>query len=89
MHDGWIVARLDGESRQVMPLSEVRLRGSHNVENVLAAVAMVAGTVIARIYLGQAYISDAAAGVAAGLVWLSVCISGIEVARQREAIAPR
>lgn len=70
-------------------LSERLRGGATRMLIVIAAVAMVVSTVVARIYLGQAYISDAAAGVAAGLVWLSVCISGIEIARQREAIAPR
>lgn len=49
----------------------------------VAAVALVLAIVVARLYLGQAYISDAAAGLASGLVWLAACISGIEVARQR------
>jgi UDP-N-acetylmuramoylalanine--D-glutamate ligase len=37
--DGWIVARLDGREEPVSPLSEITLRGQHNVENVLAAAA--------------------------------------------------
>jgi UDP-N-acetylmuramoylalanine--D-glutamate ligase len=36
--DGWIVA--DGDDRRVMPIDEIRLRGQHNVSNVLAAVAV-------------------------------------------------
>jgi len=39
VRDGWIVALLDGPPRQVCPLSEITLRGVHNVENVLAATA--------------------------------------------------
>jgi UDP-N-acetylmuramoylalanine--D-glutamate ligase len=39
VRDGWVVARLDGRVEPVCPLSEIRLRGQHNVENVLAATA--------------------------------------------------
>jgi membrane protein DedA with SNARE-associated domain/membrane-associated phospholipid phosphatase len=47
------------------------------------AVAMVAAITISRLYLGQHYVSDATAGLAAGLLWLATCISGIEISRQR------
>jgi membrane protein DedA with SNARE-associated domain/membrane-associated phospholipid phosphatase len=47
------------------------------------AVAMIALITISRLYLGQHYVSDATAGLAAGLLWLATCISGIEIARQR------
>lgn len=36
-----------------------------------------------RIYLGVHYFSDVIAGYSAAVVWLAVCISGIEVARLR------
>ena len=36
---GWIVARLNGHVEEICPLSEIFLRGQHNVENVLAATA--------------------------------------------------
>ena len=39
VRDGWIVARRDGREEPVGPLAEIRLRGQHNVENVLAATA--------------------------------------------------
>ncbi|HEY7516934.1 MAG TPA: UDP-N-acetylmuramoyl-L-alanine--D-glutamate ligase [Methylomirabilota bacterium] len=39
VRDGWVVARRDGAVEQVCPVSEIRLRGQHNVENVLAATA--------------------------------------------------
>lgn len=51
---------------------------------VLVATAMVVTIVTSRLYLGQAYISDAAAGLASGFVWLAACVSGIELARQRQ-----
>jgi membrane-associated phospholipid phosphatase len=56
---------------------------------IVLATAMVIAIVISRLYLGQAYVSDAAAGLAAGFVWLATCVSGIEVARQRRDIARR
>jgi UDP-N-acetylmuramoylalanine--D-glutamate ligase len=37
--DGWVTARLGGDAQRICPLSEIRLRGAHNVENVLAATA--------------------------------------------------
>ncbi|HEY9227391.1 MAG TPA: VTT domain-containing protein [Gemmatimonadaceae bacterium] len=50
---------------------------------VALAVAMIAAITVSRLYLGQHYVSDATAGLAAGLLWLTTCVSGIEVARQR------
>jgi UDP-N-acetylmuramoylalanine--D-glutamate ligase len=37
--DGWIVARLNGHVERICPVSQITLRGQHNVENVLAATA--------------------------------------------------
>ncbi len=42
VREGWVVLRLDGAERRVCPLQEIPLRGSHNLENVLAAVACAA-----------------------------------------------
>ena len=39
VHDGWIVAKLNGHAEPVCPVGEIQLRGAHNVENVLAATA--------------------------------------------------
>ncbi len=39
VHDGWLVARLEGTAELIGPVSEITLRGAHNVENVLAATA--------------------------------------------------
>src|SRR5262245_4917694 len=41
---GWIAARLNGHIERICPVSEVGLRGSHNLENVLAATACVLWT---------------------------------------------
>jgi membrane protein DedA with SNARE-associated domain len=50
---------------------------------VFCAATLVAGIVAARLCLGQAYVSDASAGLAAGLLWLTTCVSGIEISRER------
>ena len=42
VQDDWITLRLDGAEQAVCPLGEIRLRGAHNVENVLAAAACAA-----------------------------------------------
>ncbi len=39
VRDGWVVARLNDRVEQICPVTEIRLRGQHNVENVLAATA--------------------------------------------------
>ena len=39
VRDGWIAAKLNGHTETICPLSEIFLRGQHNVENVLAATA--------------------------------------------------
>ena len=47
VHDGWIAARLNGHAEEICPISEIFLRGAHNVENVLAATACALWTGIA------------------------------------------
>jgi hypothetical protein len=37
-----------------------------------------------RIFLGVHFFSDVAAGYAAAMMWLAICVSGCEVARRRE-----
>jgi membrane protein DedA with SNARE-associated domain/membrane-associated phospholipid phosphatase len=65
-------------------VSSVLRRASTRTVVAVLATAMVVAITISRLYLGQHYISDASAGLAAGLLWLTTCISGIEVARQRK-----
>jgi membrane-associated phospholipid phosphatase len=48
------------------------------------SVALVLAIGFSRIYLGVHFFSDVAAGYAAGLMWLAICVSGCEVARRRE-----
>lgn len=51
-----------------------------------AAALLVVAIGLSRLYLGVHYFSDVVGGFAAGLVWLSACISGVEVARRRRAM---
>ena len=39
IYDGWIVVKLNGSTERICPVTEINLRGQHNVENVLAATA--------------------------------------------------
>jgi len=43
---------------------------------------------LSRMYLGVHYFSDVIAGYAAGTVWLTACITGLEVVRRRPSPAP-
>jgi undecaprenyl-diphosphatase len=46
-----------------------------------AALTVLVG--LSRMYLGAHYVSDVVGGFAAGIVWLSACSGGLEVARHR------
>lgn len=48
-----------------------------------ATLALVLAICFGRLYLGTRYFSDIVSGLAAGGVWLSACITGLEVARRR------
>lgn len=54
----------------------------------VAASVLVALIGIARMYLGVHYFSDVVGGLAVGIVWLSVCISGAEVALGQRGLSP-
>jgi membrane-associated phospholipid phosphatase len=55
---------------------------------VASAVLLIVAIGVSRLYLGVHYFSDVAGGYAAGLLWLSACASGLEVALQWKEIAP-
>jgi undecaprenyl-diphosphatase len=64
-------------------------RRSAQVSVVLGAALLIAAIGLSRLYLGVHYFSDVVGGYAAGLLWLSACISGLEVARRwRTGVAP-
>jgi membrane protein DedA with SNARE-associated domain/membrane-associated phospholipid phosphatase len=50
---------------------------------VSATLVLVLAICFGRLYLGQRYFSDVVSGLAAGVVWLAACITGLEVARRR------
>ena len=52
---------------------------------VLGAALLIGAVGLSRLYLGVHYFSDVVGGYAAGLLWLSACISGLEVARRWRA----
>jgi undecaprenyl-diphosphatase len=56
---------------------------------VVAAFGLVLAICFGRLYLGARYFSDIVSGLAAGGVWLSACVTGLEVARRRGEREPR
>lgn len=49
---------------------------------VAGAALVIFAIGLSRLYLGVHYFSDVVGGFAAGVLWLSACISGVEVARR-------
>jgi membrane protein DedA with SNARE-associated domain/membrane-associated phospholipid phosphatase len=50
---------------------------------VIATAVLVIAIGLSRLYLGVHYFSDVVAGYAVGVLWLSVCMSGLQVAQRR------
>ena len=48
---------------------------------IVCAALLILAIGFSRLYLGVHYLSDVAAGFAAGIFWLSICITGVEVGR--------
>jgi len=53
------------------------------------AAALVLAVGFSRLYLGLHFFSDVVGGLAAGAVWLTACVTALEVARQRQDAAER
>jgi undecaprenyl-diphosphatase len=53
------------------------------VRIVVATAVLVIAIGLSRLYLGVHYFSDVVAGYAVGVLWLSVCISGLQVVQRR------
>jgi undecaprenyl-diphosphatase len=49
----------------------------------LAAI-VVLGVGYSRLYLGLHFFSDVVGGLAAGAVWLTTCVTALEVARRKQ-----
>jgi len=71
----------------VLTLLWIHSRGGQ-IAVVLGAALLVVAIGLSRLYLGLHYFSDVVGGYAAGVLWLSACISGVEVARRRGAAPP-
>ena len=52
---------------------------------LVAATAIVLAIGFSRLYLGVHVFSDVIGGLAAGAVWLTACLTGLEVARRKAA----
>jgi undecaprenyl-diphosphatase len=63
-------------------------RRSLQVALVIIASILILAIGLSRLYLGVHYFSDVVGGYAAGLVWLTVCITGLEIARRQRLQAP-
>jgi undecaprenyl-diphosphatase len=70
----------------VLVLLWIHRRGAQ-IAVVLAAALLILAIGVSRLYLGVHYFSDVVGGYAAGVLWLSACISGVEVARRWRAEA--
>lgn len=57
-------------------------RRSGQVAILAGAAALIVAIGVSRLYLGVHYFSDVVGGYAAGALWLSTCVSGLEVARR-------
>jgi membrane protein DedA with SNARE-associated domain/membrane-associated phospholipid phosphatase len=55
---------------------------------VVVAALLTVAIGVSRLYLGVHYFSDVVAGYAAGLLWLSACLTGLEMARRQRGAAP-
>jgi membrane-associated phospholipid phosphatase len=56
----------------------------HRIAIVLMTTLLVLAIGFSRLYLGVHYFSDVIGGFGAGVLWLSACISGLEVAQRWE-----
>jgi undecaprenyl-diphosphatase len=69
----------------VLPILVARSRRTR-MAVVATAALLVLAIGVSRMYLGVHYLSDVLAGYAVGVLYLTVCISGVETARRRAAM---
>ena len=62
------------------------MRGRPGAQRAIVAVAalLIIAIGVTRLYLGVHYFSDVVGGYAAGLLWLSACVSAVELGRRWE-----
>jgi undecaprenyl-diphosphatase len=67
------------------------VRGKRGTQLWIAglAAALIIAIGVSRLYLGVHYFSDVVGGYAAGLLWLSMCVSAVELGRRWERRALR
>jgi len=68
----------------VLTLLWIHRRGAQ-IAVALSAAVLILAIGLSRLYLGVHYFSDVVGGYTAGVLWLSACISGVEVARRWRA----
>ncbi|MBK5188538.1 MAG: phosphatase PAP2 family protein [Gemmatimonadaceae bacterium] len=69
--------------------ARLALQTAPSIAVIAAAVSIILVIGFSRLYLGVHYFSDVVAGYAAGVVWVSACISGAEIARRKREMAGR
>src|SRR5206468_9554853 len=55
---------------------------------IAVAAALTVGVGYSRLYLGLHFFSDVVGGLAAGAVWLTTCVTALEVARRKQDSVP-
>lgn len=60
----------------------------HAATTALVVVALIVAIGFTRLYLAVHYLSDVIGGFAAGTMWLSACVTGVETALRQRGIAP-
>jgi membrane-associated phospholipid phosphatase len=50
---------------------------------IMAGIVTILLVGTSRLYLGVHFFSDVMAGFVAGIVWLTACVSGLEIVRRR------
>ncbi len=60
----------------------------HAALTAAITVALILAIGLTRLYLAVHYLSDVIGGFAAGTVWLSACVTGVEIALRQRGIAP-
>jgi undecaprenyl-diphosphatase len=60
----------------------------HSVAVTVFTFLLILAIGLSRLYLGVHFLSDVIGGYAAGAVWLTACITGIEIALRQRGLAP-